>query len=204
VHVADEAQVLPVSARLADGAAPFFNGLEDLELDARGADRGSFREAADQLVEKLLGADLQVEGVAAVLDANVEQVEGEHGDVAAAVVDVADDGDGGLARGGPLLGINQVGDFEIQGEVGFVVLGAASCLDEAMELGRRGRAHLPPAVSRGEPRRSRLHVDGVWWCPSAELPDAGCLLFGCGVGENGKWKVARSLLGEMSGCDGCL
>jgi hypothetical protein len=36
--------------------------------------RGAFGEAADELVEELLGADLEVERVSAVLDADVEEL----------------------------------------------------------------------------------------------------------------------------------
>jgi hypothetical protein len=35
----------------------------------------SFGEASDELVEKLLGADLKMKRVSAVFDANVEQLE---------------------------------------------------------------------------------------------------------------------------------
>lgn len=34
-------------------------------------------ESTNQLIQKLLGADLEVEGVPAVLDADVEELEGE-------------------------------------------------------------------------------------------------------------------------------
>lgn len=58
VHVPDEAQVLLVPARLANRTAPFFNGLEDFELNAGGPDRGPLGKAAYQLIEELLCADL--------------------------------------------------------------------------------------------------------------------------------------------------
>lgn len=134
MHVADETQVLPVPARLADGAAPFLNGLEDLELHARRSDRGALGEAANQLVQKILGADLQVEGITAVLDTYIQQVEGEQRDIGVAVVDHGDDGHRGLARGRALLGIDQVGDFEIQGEIGLVVVRTAGGLNKTLEL----------------------------------------------------------------------
>lgn len=171
MHVPDEAQVLLVSARLANRAAPFLNGFEDLELDAGGADRGPLGKAAYQLIEKLLCADLEVEGEAAVLDADVEQVEGEQRNVGVAVVNVVDNGHGGLSRGGTLLGVDQVGDLEVQGQVGFVVVGTAGGRDEALKLGRGRAAHLGPPVARGIAGRRRLHVAGVlgesgrvgWW-----------------------------------------
>jgi len=43
-------------------------------LHACRSDWGTFGESADQLVEELLGADLEVEGVAAILDADVEEL----------------------------------------------------------------------------------------------------------------------------------
>lgn len=134
MHVPDEAQVLLIPARLANRTAPFLNGLENLELDAGGADRGPLGKAAYQLIEELLCADLEVEGVAAVLYADVEQVEGEQGNVGVAVVDVVDDGHGGLSGGGTLFGIDQVGDLEVQGQVGLVVVGTAGGRDEALKL----------------------------------------------------------------------
>lgn len=54
--------------------APFFNQFEDAVLDARGVHGRTLGEAANELVEELLGADLEVEGVAAVLDADVEEL----------------------------------------------------------------------------------------------------------------------------------
>ena len=161
MHVPDKAQVLLVSACLANCTAPFLNGFEDLELDAGGADRRPLWKAADQLIEELLGADLEVEGVAAVLDADVEQVEGEQRDVGVAVVDVVDDGHGGLARGRTLFGVDQVGDLEVQGQVRLVVVGTAGGRDEALKLRRCRTAHLGPPVARGIAGRRRLHVAGV-------------------------------------------
>ena len=161
VHVPDEAQVLLVPARLANRTAPFFDSLEDLELNAGRADRGSLGKAAYQLIEELLGADLEVEGVTAVLDANVEKVEGEQGHVGVSVVDVVDNGHGGFSRSGTLLGIDQVGDLEVQGQVGLVVVGAAGGRDEALKLGRGRAAHLGEPVARGIAGRCRLHVAGV-------------------------------------------
>jgi hypothetical protein len=74
VHVPDEAQVVLVPRRLAYGLPPFFNQLEDAVLNARRMHRRAFGEAADELVEELLGADLEVERIAAVLDADVEEL----------------------------------------------------------------------------------------------------------------------------------
>ena len=76
MHVPDEAQIVLVPRRLTDCLAPFFNQLEDAVLDARGVHGRALGKAADELVEELLGADLEVEGVAAVLDADVEELWG--------------------------------------------------------------------------------------------------------------------------------
>ena len=74
MHVADKTQVLLVLGCLADGLPPFFNQLEDLVLYASRPDLRTLWEAADQLVQKLLGTDLEMEGVAAVLGAYVEKL----------------------------------------------------------------------------------------------------------------------------------
>lgn len=75
MHISDEAQVVLVPRRLADGLPPFFDQLEDSILDARGMHRRALGETTNELVEELLGADLEVEWVAAVLDADVEELE---------------------------------------------------------------------------------------------------------------------------------
>jgi hypothetical protein len=67
-----------------------------------------------------------VEGVAAVLDANVEQGQGEHRDIGIAVIDVLHNGDSSLAWSIALFGVDQVGDFEIQRQIGLKVLRIAS------------------------------------------------------------------------------
>jgi hypothetical protein len=66
-----------------------------------------------------------VEGIAAVLDANVEQGQGQHRHVRIAVVDILDNGDGGFARSVSLLSIDQVGYLEIEGQVWLEVLRVA-------------------------------------------------------------------------------
>lgn len=75
MHVADETEILLVTARLTYRAPPLLDRFEDLALHAGRPDGGSLREPSDQLIEELLGADLQVEWIAAVLDADVEQVQ---------------------------------------------------------------------------------------------------------------------------------
>lgn len=58
MHIANEAQILPVFGRDADGGAPFFDKLEDAVLDASGSDGRALGEATDELVEEVLGANL--------------------------------------------------------------------------------------------------------------------------------------------------
>lgn len=74
VHIPYEAQVVLVSRRLAYCLAPFFYQLENLVLDSRRMNWRAFGEAAHELIEELLGTDLEVEGVAAILDANVQEL----------------------------------------------------------------------------------------------------------------------------------
>lgn len=75
-----------------------------------------------------------MKGIATVLDANVEQRQGQQGDVGVTVVDEVDNGRGSLARGSSLLAINEVRNLEIQCEVGLVVVGTAGRLDVALQL----------------------------------------------------------------------
>lgn len=159
MHVPDEAQVILVAARLAYRHAPLLYQLKNLGLDAGRADWGAFRESPHQLVEELLCADLQVERVAAVLDADVEQAECKQGDIGVAVVDEADNGSGSLARGGALFAVDQVRDLEIERQVGLVVFGAAGSLDEAQELRWRA-ADISPAVAGRRASRGSFHR--VW------------------------------------------
>jgi hypothetical protein len=77
--------------------------------------RRALGKAANEFVEKLFGADLEVERVAAVLDADVEElcggelwverggaalpyIEREQGDVLVAMIDVVHDGHGCFSR----------------------------------------------------------------------------------------------------------
>lgn len=74
VHVPNVHQVLLVLARDADRVLPLVHELEDLLHRGRRERRRPFGEAPDELVEELFRADLEVEGVAAVLDEDVEQL----------------------------------------------------------------------------------------------------------------------------------
>lgn len=58
----------------AEGVLPFVDELENLGHGWRGEGGGSLGEAADEFVEEVFGADLEMEGVAAVLDEDVEQL----------------------------------------------------------------------------------------------------------------------------------
>ena len=67
-------QILLISRRLADRLPPLFNRLENAMLHPRRPHRWPLGKPSYQLIEKLLGADLEVEGVSAVLDTNIEQL----------------------------------------------------------------------------------------------------------------------------------
>ena len=77
MHIPDKTKVVLVSGCLADGASPFFNGLEDLVLYSTGSQWWPLRKATNELVQKLFCAYLQVEWVAAVLNADVEERDGK-------------------------------------------------------------------------------------------------------------------------------
>jgi hypothetical protein len=74
VHVPYETKVVLVPRSLTYGLPPFFYQFENLVLYTRRVHRRTFREAANELIEKLFGAYLKVESVAAVFDANVEEL----------------------------------------------------------------------------------------------------------------------------------
>lgn len=167
VHVPDEAQIIFVPARIANRHAPLLNQLKDPVLDAGRPDWRALRESPHQLVEELLCADLQVEGVAAIFDADVEQAEGEQGNIGVAVVDEADNGRGSLARGAALFAVDEVRNLEVERQIGLVVFGAAGSLDEAQEL-RRGATSVAPAIASRGASRSSFHLvlscaALVWW-----------------------------------------
>lgn len=71
--------------------------LEDPAHDSACDHRWTFWEATDQLVEELLGADLKMDGVAAVLDQVVKNIEREKGLVRIARVDMGQKSVGRLA-----------------------------------------------------------------------------------------------------------
>ena len=92
MHVPDVAEVILPSRVDADALLPAVDEIEDLLHDRARERRRPLGEAADELIKKLLGRDLEVEGVSAGLDESLEQCEGEHGDVGIAVVNEPRDG----------------------------------------------------------------------------------------------------------------
>jgi hypothetical protein len=54
--------------------------------------RRAFGKSADELIEEFLCAYLKMEWVAAVLDADVQEIEREKGNVLIAVIDIVYDG----------------------------------------------------------------------------------------------------------------
>lgn len=72
MHVSDKSKILLEFGSLADCGPPFLNQFQDLLLDSRVSDRRSFWKSADQFIKELLGADLEVERITAVLDAVIQ------------------------------------------------------------------------------------------------------------------------------------
>lgn len=66
--------------------------------------------------------------VSAVLNTNVEQGQGEQGNVRVSVVDKLDNRDRCLARRTAFLGVDQVCDFEVEGEIRLEVGGGIACV----------------------------------------------------------------------------
>lgn len=190
MHIPNKPQVLLVPARLANGASPFFYGLQYLHLHPAVANGRALGESPNELIEEFLGANLQLERVAAILDADIEQAQGEQGNVWVAVVDVVDDGHGCLARGAALLGVDEVGDLEIQGQVGLVVLGTACGLDEALQLRWCVGSPASPWVPGGRSCAGRLHREQrvSKWADDGLSRCAGPSPFGGGVNGEGGWR----------------
>ena len=85
-------------------------------------------------------------------------MQGEERNIGIAVVDVADNGGGSLARGGALFAVDEIRDLEGERQVRLVVLGAAGGRDEALEL-RWRTTELCPSIARGRACGGGLHVD---------------------------------------------
>ena len=75
MHIPYESQILLVSRRLTYRLPPFFDGLQDLQLNSRRSDRRSLGKSAYKLVQELFSADLEVKWVATILDTNIEELD---------------------------------------------------------------------------------------------------------------------------------
>lgn len=164
MHVSYEAQVLLVSRRLTDRLSPFFNRLQDLVLHATGSDGRSFRKPSDKLVQEFFGADLEVEWISAVFDADIQERQCQERHVGIPVIDELDDGDSGFSRCISFLGVYQVNDLEVQGQVRLEVGNrVAGIVNESLQCRPRGgeavelipRRHSCRSGFHGTRRKSR-------------------------------------------------
>lgn len=71
VHVPDEPKILLVLGSLTDGRAPFFNQFQYPVLHSSRPDWWPLGESPYKLIQELLCANLEVERVAAVFDADI-------------------------------------------------------------------------------------------------------------------------------------
>ncbi len=74
MHVPYETQIVLVPRCLTYSLPPFFYQFENLILHTRRMHRRAFGKSADELIEEFLCAYLQMEWVAAVLDAYVQEL----------------------------------------------------------------------------------------------------------------------------------
>lgn len=74
VHVSNKPKILLVPRRLTYRLPPFLDQLQDAVLRSRRPQRRPLGEPPHQIIEKLLCADLQLEWIPAVLDADVEKL----------------------------------------------------------------------------------------------------------------------------------
>ena len=74
MHIPNETKVLFVPRSLAYRLSPLLDCLEYSVLNPGGAYGGPLRKAPDQLIEEFFGADLQMKGVPAIFDANIQQL----------------------------------------------------------------------------------------------------------------------------------
>ena len=74
MHVSYISQVLLVPRCLTYCLPPFLYGFQDLHLNPGRPYGWSFGEASNKLIEEFFGGYLEMEGIAAVLDANVKQL----------------------------------------------------------------------------------------------------------------------------------
>ena len=114
MHVPNKSQVIFISTRLAYCGAPFLYKRQDSSLYSSRSNGGPFGKSSHQFVQKLLGADLQVERITTVLDAYVKQAERQEGNVWISVIDVIYDGGSSFTRRCAFLAVDQVGHLEVQ------------------------------------------------------------------------------------------
>lgn len=74
VHIPNEPQVLLIPRCLTDGLPPLLNRLQDAVLHPGGPHGRPLGEPAHQFIQELLCTNLEMEGVSAVLDGNVEEL----------------------------------------------------------------------------------------------------------------------------------
>ena len=75
IHIADVAEVVFPTTINTDALLPGVNEVQDLLHNRSREWRRALRKASDELIEELLGRNLQVEGVAALGDKGFEQGE---------------------------------------------------------------------------------------------------------------------------------
>jgi hypothetical protein len=78
MHVPDVDEILLVFAGCADGEFPFVDKLKDPSHGRRRIYRRLLREPPHELVEKVFCSNLEVKRVAAVLDEDIEELEGPY------------------------------------------------------------------------------------------------------------------------------
>ena len=86
MHIPDISEILLPPRLGTDAFLPAVNEIQYSRHDRTGKRGRSFRESADELVQKLFGGDLEVQWVSARLDEGVEEGKGENSDVGGPVV----------------------------------------------------------------------------------------------------------------------
>ena len=81
MHVPNEAKVLFVPRCLTYRLSPLFDSLEYSVLDPRRAYRRPLGKTPDQFIEEFFGADLQMERVSAIFDANIQKLLSKLGNI---------------------------------------------------------------------------------------------------------------------------
>lgn len=75
MHVSNKSKIVLVPTVHTYRLSPFLDSFQDFELDSVGARRGTLGEAPHELVEEVFCRDLKMEGVAAILDTDVEELD---------------------------------------------------------------------------------------------------------------------------------